>query len=67
MTSLSELLADFGGALNDGRVNRGPRAPSAALLEAFDPKISTVQNLHNHGFYRTWDCGQLVYSLAQPV
>lgn len=30
-------------------------------LENFDPNISEQENMYNHGFYKIWDCGNLVY------
>lgn len=30
-------------------------------LEYYDPDLTEIENMHNHGFYRIWDCGKLRY------
>lgn len=31
------------------------------LLEKFDPNLTESQNMANNGFYKVWDCGNLVF------
>ena len=31
------------------------------LLEEFDPSLSEVENMRNHGFLRIWDCGKMKF------
>lgn len=37
------------------------------ILENFDPNLSEVDNMYNHGFRRIWDCGSKVYSMKKPL
>lgn len=31
-------------------------------LENYDPNLTEVENMHNHGYYRIWDCGKLRFT-----
>lgn len=35
------------------------------VLEKFDPKLSEIENMHINGFYRIFDCGNIVYTWKQ--
>ena len=32
------------------------------VLKIFNPELSEVDNMHNNGFYRVFDCGNIVYT-----
>lgn len=34
----------------------------AKVLEKFDPNLSEIENMHNNGYYRIFDCGNIVYT-----
>ncbi len=34
-------------------------------LENFDPKLTELENMENHGYWSIWDCGTLKFSLVK--
>ena len=32
------------------------------VLESFDPNLSEIENMHNNGYFRIFDCGNIVYT-----
>lgn len=56
---------DYQYVIGDTRVRKQNfrRKYLSERLENFDPELSEIENMENHGFYRIYDCGLMKFSL----
>ena len=67
-TWLRDTRPGYSYVIGDKRQNRlrWQKHLLADKLPNFDPALTEHENMHNHGYYRIFDCGNRVYGLILP-